>query len=308
MITVAIMRPAWGLLALALLSTTLLVLPRVQVPGVTILAQSLQNLLHLPLFMLLAHLAWRLAQPLALPQRRALWLLVMLALAAGSEWAQQWTGRSSSLSDLARNLAGVAAWAGAHAAINSHGGRRWSGALVAVLLLGWGGFDFARTALHYLQRNAAAPLVFAPDVAFSRFFTRTNGRVSWSATAVTAAPRNDGWSIIIDEPLPDWHAYRALCMDWSGNGVLQATLRVHDWLHNQQYDDRFNRHYPAFSGRRVETVDITAIREGPRHRTLQVESVAGLVVFGAGPSGGRLLLHRLWLTSGSCAQVNDAQL
>jgi hypothetical protein len=90
----------------------------------------------------------------------------------------------------------------------------------------------------------------------------------------------------LDEPYPDWRAYSSLLLDLTnpGDRPLELSLRIHDVRHDHEYSDRFNWRItlPAQS-RETIRVPLAAVRDAPRGRQMDLEHIAGLLLFRTGP-------------------------
>lgn len=103
------------------------------------------------------------------------------------------------------------------------------------------------------------------------------------------------------ETEPDWRGYRVLRVDVvnPADAPLRLGLRIEDAVHNQDYDDRFNfsADIPAAS-RQVLSISVDDIASGPRHRQLDLGTVARLAVFegsGSATVGRAFYVSRVWL-------------
>ena len=69
-----------------------------------------------------------------------------------------------------------------------------------------------------------------------------------------------------------------------GDRPLELSLRIHDVRHDQEYSDRFNWRItlPAQS-RETIRVPLAAVRNAPRGRQMDLEHIAGLLLFRTGP-------------------------
>ena len=99
---------------------------------------------------------------------------------------------------------------------------------------------------------------------------------------------------------PDWSGYTTLAVDFTNPTPmnLQFILRVHDARHDNQPEDRFGRRFELPAGTRdVLRVPLQDIAAGPKTRRLDLQRVAGMIIFRTddSPPAGELYLSRVWL-------------
>ena len=106
-----------------------------------------------------------------------------------------------------------------------------------------------------------------------------------------------GWGHF--EPVPDWSSFNLLKLDLTNPNErpLALSIRVHDEAHDNRVDDRFNYVLTLHAGeRRVASIPLQDVRNGPRLRPLDLSHVAGIIVFAPSPlPGQQFLLQRIWL-------------
>ena len=120
---------------------------------------------------------------------------------------------------------------------------------------------------HYLERRDAFPVLMDFDSGWSTSFVRDN------------RGRYTGINII--ELEPDWAGYHSLRMDVfsAGEETILLTLRVHDDKHNQDFTDRFNVKLWIRPGLNQIKIPLDDIANGPVHRQLDLENIAGIGLF-----------------------------
>jgi hypothetical protein len=274
------------------------------------------GLLALTLLTLLRTSSHRSPVPLALAAFAA---TVLLGIAV--EWVQGLIGRDSSWKDVGTDALGaacalgLAGWAPIlgldrfHTAV----GRRTalgiallSGALILLPIV--------ESGLAYARRAMQFPVIARFDSTLDLYFAKAqyaDGTLAplpapWaragdrdSLRIVSAAGEWPGFAI--SEPEPDWRGYRALNVDVTNpdGEPLQLTVRVHDVQHDQRQEDRFNRTFAVDPwARRILSIPVADIASAPAGRPLDLQRVAGVIVFASGsklPAGRAFYLTRIWL-------------
>lgn len=101
------------------------------------------------------------------------------------------------------------------------------------------------------------------------------------------------------EPVADWRAYKTLLLDVENpaDEPLNLGVRVHDFRHNRQYNDRFNRRFViAAHERRTLAISLEDIRKGPRNRLIDLSQVSDITLLRSENAGSRRLrLHSMRL-------------
>jgi hypothetical protein len=295
----------WALLVAALLAFLVFG----DVPERTLFWNELFDAGHTPLFGLLALAALQLLRahrPGMSPG--GLWgsaFGLTLALGVVTELLQTFqSNREPSLEDLARDLAGVAAFLLVAASVPrlARGAtwvttrrRRLAAVAVAVILLAVSGLQAAAACAALTERRAAMPTLVRFDGAWwERHFIRP-GASRLTPGARPPCPR-DGYSeplarldlqpglypgISIDEPYPDWRGYRRLVFTVVSDldEPFRITIRVHDSRHDQRYEDRFNRTLTIAPGVNRFAIRIDDIRAAPDRREMDMSRIRGVVVF-----------------------------
>jgi hypothetical protein len=293
-----------------LVAALLLFLVFGDVPERTLFWNELFDAGHAPLFGLLALIALRLLlafRPEMSPRGR--WgsaFGLTMALAVVTELVQTFqANREPSFEDLARDLAGVAAFLLVAAGVPRLASgvswattrrRRLAAIAVAVVLLAVSGWQVAVTCAALAQRRAAMPTLFRFDGAWwERHFIRP-GASRLTPGARPPCPR-DGYSeplarldlqpglypgISIDEPYPDWRGYRRLVFTVVSDldEPVRITIRVHDSRHDQRYEDRFNRTLTIAPGVNRFAIRLDDIRAAPDRREMDMGRIRGVVLFG----------------------------
>lgn len=255
-------------LAIAVMLVTLLMLIPPGDPGLLAhhpaLRAALQNFAHPVIFAALAILGRRaMSRPNGPhPLRHHLVLAGTLVLfAAVTEILQGLVDRDESFADFVGDLLGICA------------GLLWPprsrlaicavtiAIALASLPLGW-------TLSAYLYRHMQLPQIWRADSLLLNRFAR------WQTGSFPG--------LVIEEVPADWRAYRALAITVHNPGSATAsfTVRIHDAHHDQRHEDRFNQTFHLAAGATdVFQIPVSAIKDGPKDRPLDLAAVAGIVVF-----------------------------
>jgi hypothetical protein len=83
----------------------------------------------------------------------------------------------------------------------------------------------------------------------------------------------------------DWSDYTNLRIDVysSHSGSLPIVLRIHDTLHNNDFDDRYNRQLLIQPGVNRIDIDLNAVRTAPQTRPMQMDNIASMALFTVSP-------------------------
>jgi len=231
--------------------------------------------------------------------------LVTVAVGVTTEALQSLQAdRDPAFNDLARDAAGAAAFlllwrwrpaAGSAVEVVSAG--RWRRAAIAagVVLLAAAAGTLALTSAAYIHRDRAMPTLVAFDGSWwERRFVRA-GDASTLTSNVT--PPGEGGApggaarldlrpatypgLTIDEPYPDWRAYRRLVLTIVSDvdEPLKLTIRVHDAAHDQRFEDRFNRTFTVARGVNRLAISLDDIRRAPDRRQMDMTRIRSIVLF-----------------------------
>lgn len=290
-------------------------------PGQSRLLKTLHDATHGPLFgcVALLVLLWMRtrATRTSLVGEYAIAFGVALALGLATEVAQWLTGRDASWLDARNDALGAVAFLLLFFSVDPQVRIRLTAlrrVLAAVVGIGLSAVLVApaiRAGLEYQQRNRRFPTLVDFSRDYDRYFVLQQNALLAPAQVPpqwAAAPGESALQVRLQagpypgihliEPRPDWSRFSTLALDLTNPGPddLTLTLRVHDEAHTWASDDRFNRSLTLRAGAR-ETVRVALddIRRAPRGRSLQLERIAGIVLFSATPSQAEFLLSRVWL-------------
>ncbi len=153
--------------------------------------------------------------------------------------------------------------------------------LGSVLTLSW----------HYIERHRAFPVIIDPGANWASSFVRFNNARIIEVSALSQKDKvpahiiqfdsGDYPGISIIEPEADWSNYRYLRLKiYSMNKAAHyLNLRVHDYLHNQSHQDRFNKKLYIRPGINTFRISLNQIRLSPANRELNLKNIAGLILF-----------------------------
>jgi len=290
----------------------LVVLP-IAFPHDTHASSVLQNFMHGPVFGLIAMATLRtiVARPSVSGRRAGTQSLIAFAVTAGiaaaSEIAQIPGPRDASIEDLIVDFVGAAT---ALALVRRHEvprpdltHRRLALGLISLAgilfllapllpavvaysyryqqlpdLVRFHGANFDKVDTYFLSGNQVHPSF--------RTLPEEWRQLDDPASLMLVLPPIQWPGLWLDEPHPDWRDYTSLLLDLTNPGEepLVLTARVHDRHHNHEFADRFNSRIamPARTRMQVRT-PLEAVRNAPLGRKMDMEHIAGLVLFRTSP-------------------------
>ena len=248
------------------------------------------------------------------------WLLglgVVAMVGGGIEFLQQFAvNRSARWSDFARDCQGAAMGLLLWGAVRNRS-RRWLGwkrillVSLALVLLAAAIKPWLQVCYAYYRRTQIVPVVFQAENALMSAFVVSR------ATYWTPAPPPPYWprkteqlfrlellpdaeysGIGIHEPIPDWSAYQSFCFEiWlEGDSPIELVIRIHDDLHDDEWEDRFNRKLIIQPGYQIVRISLDDIASGPQQRRLDMTRVFGIGLYADHPTKANLVwLDRMWL-------------
>lgn len=273
--------------------------------------ELLNDFAHAPLFAAIAWLAGSIVLPGAPTpgaRMRRTWLLGLLLLFAGGliELIQARIGRDASWADMGNNLAGVLFGLALHHSRRDPGTRRSRPALaIMVLCAAWALAPLFIGALAYAERARRMPdLVSARGLLPLYFVEGREAEVGFDASGALEArlaPRGTP-GMHLWETEPDWSRHEFLELELSnpGDTPLWLGFRIHDRLHDNRNEDRFNRSLRLAPGEtRLWRWPIEEVAATPGGRRMDLSRMRGVVLFGQGATatgGGKVLVRALRLT------------
>jgi len=237
------------------------------------------------------------------------------------EWLQSLIGRDASWDDVVTDVLGAACalafvlWR--EATRNASSSSRLTRSLAPAVALACAAailYPLAEAGAAYTRRASLFPVIAEFDSGLDLYFLSGVGAVatrgqlpeSWRTATDSESLRvrvaGEAYpGVAFTEPARDWSGGSTLRLDVTNpdTSPLHLNVRVHDVAHNLHYDDRFNRRFVIDGSTRTTiSIPLLDIRQGPASRLLDLESVAGLIVFADGPSatfGRQFFLTRIWL-------------
>lgn len=291
-------------LLLALIAALALTVVYGELPARPALLHVLEKLGHPGVFgaegLLALALAYRSAARAPPWRGYALALGTCALLGAATELAQNITHRSPSLTDVGLDLEGaLCALAVAFAVDERIVGARarlgralsWGvaaalGAVISAPLL------FALAA--YANRALTFPVLFTPRTALDLYFVQPGHQVISMQSASDAPNRRvlrvqlrdfPFAGIALSEPSADWRMRRALRVDVANPSAAQLTfnVRVDDTHGSKEFADRYNGAFLlAPRSRRAIVIPLATVAAGPQYRTLDLSTIARVVLFRSG--------------------------
>lgn len=283
----------------------------------------LGNAAHAPVFGLLAVIC--LLVLAALTRSRSTWLVplaLLITLGGGIavEWLQTFVGRDSSWDDVVTDALGAACvlafvmWQQGFGMPSPGRLTRILAPLVVIVCAAAILYPLAEAAAAYARRASQFPVIAQFDSPLDLYFVSDVGAVAtrghlpdmWRTATDSESLRvlvaNEPYpGVAFTEPASDWSAWSTLKLDITNPDArpLDLNVRVHDIAHKQHYDDRFNRRFVVEGSTRTTiSIPLQDIQQGPKSRPLDLEGIAGVIVFTDGPSatfGRQFYLTRIWL-------------
>ena len=153
----------------------------------------------------------------------------------------------------------------------------------------------------YYSRNQAFPHLHVFAQRWSERFSwhdpcvnvaATTPPSGWPSTAgadvgeVWLEPEENSPGIGFKEPVPNWVGYKTFAFDClnPGNDAIPMAVRVHDFAHNDDMYDRYNRVLQIAPGFQTIRLSLSEIQTGPRQRQLDMTSIEGIKLFAIKPT------------------------
>lgn len=303
-------RPGLAVLAIVAVFVTLEV---VELPSHTHLWREIHNSGHAPLFgiMSLAVLAlsWQFLRGRYTERltHYAIAFALTVSIGAGTELVQLFGPRDADLYDLLLDMLGSAGFLGIYFTFDNclselHRRLRTMGKtlvrLASLTLLFAAVLSPLLWGITYLHRAQIFPLLCGFESVWeTKLVDLENAQLS-------AVPSPPGWTTSggekvamlkmkpakyagfgISEPFPDWRGYTDLRFEIYSelDSTIAVLLRVHDFWHNNQYNDRFNQLLEIKGGLNQFQIPLERIRTAPTERRLGLGQIAGLQLYVINP-------------------------
>lgn len=309
---------------MALIGALLAAVVFAPIPGRAVWLSKLHDFAHGPIFGCVALLALAVVRGAggwlgrgALAQY-AFALAVAAALGLATEAAQLLVGRDASWGDFGRDVLGAGSFLAAFAAFDPAtrgSGRsllRGAALASAVAGLGYLATPVLQAAAKYYERSRAFPVIADFSQKVDVYFIARNAALIEHTLLPqgVAAVRGERAARVrflqgqypgveFLEPAPDWRGYSALAVEAVNPTAhaLKLVVRVHDAHHTHAFTDRYNRSCTlAAASRGICRFPLADVERAPRGRRMDLQRIAGLVVFRADESAAReMYLVRLWL-------------
>ena len=294
------------------------------VPGHTVWIHRLHDFAHGPIFgcvVVLLLLALRRTQKFAalkVASQYAIAFAGAVTLGVLTEVAQIPAGRDASWLDVRSDLIGavsfLALWAAfdPHSPLQSAPMRRGAALLVGITLFGYLLAPIVQSAIEYSRRRSQFPVIADFSRGLDMYFTwRSNVVVDFAPLPpALRATRGESAAHVrflpqpypglnFHEPWADWRGYSRLAIELANPAQrpLELVVRVHDALHNNEFNDRYNKRITLPAGARdVFRFPLEEIRRAPASRVMDLANIRGVIVFRAtGLPPDEMYMSRLWL-------------
>jgi hypothetical protein len=79
----------------------------------------------------------------------------------------------------------------------------------------------------------------------------------------------------------DWRGYDRTSFDvfLQGNMPMSITVRIHDRLHNDEYEDRFNDSFDLHPGNNTIMINLKNVMEAPKGRKMDMADIVNICIF-----------------------------
>jgi len=274
---------------------------------------------HLPLFALLA-LVWLRTSFTLWGPFAGNWLLnyvialIAMAMLGGAlELLQSLVGRSVSIEDYGRNVAGasvallfsISADAGRYGDPPRSHLARLPARFLAVAMLVLAGWPMITMMQAYRGRASSFPVIYDAAEPWTREF------VSLRRAEISGESASDGRpatkivyqpaafpAFILREPLGDWSDFDQLLVEVEipERGPRWLDIRIDDEAHDGRYSDRFHRRVELNPGAQTLSLALSDVKSAPAERSMDLEQIRSLTLFVADNSGRcELVLKRIRL-------------
>ena len=292
---------------LLILTTAIIFIAFMRLPGNSLLWLELQDTGHTLVFILLTVVALRLMQGAITdnPGKKRVQYLVagLVCLAAGItvELVQLLSGRNFTLIDIVRDLGGIVVAIGLFAVFDPqmkpvwtrhHSGLRIGTFTLACCLLAISLYPLASLAFAFRERQMAFPVIIDLQSNWSGSFLQFNHAIlseqpnscqSGSGEPLASLTYKPAPypGISIMDPYPDWRGYGYLVFTiyTASPGPFILHLRIHDQWHIQDYSDSYTRKLEISNGVNQVRIPLDEIRQGPPKRELDMSGIRKVMLF-----------------------------
>lgn len=234
-------------------------------------------------------------------------IVVASALGLLLEIWQATVGRNSEWIDLANDVVGILSFSAVyaifdrrHAEPRSRFMRPMVLATMASLLVLVALYPLYHTTQVYRHRQAIIPRLVDFSLPWKHKFYYTN-QCEFSTEAPPHSWPNDASKpnkvarlqtkeglypgFVMNDVYPDWSAYEYFEMDVmsSAGQPMPFVLRIHDYDHNDAWDDRFRYEFMLQPGFQTIRIPLKDVQNGALHRKLELSEIAGFALFSPQP-------------------------
>ncbi|MDH5218642.1 MAG: VanZ family protein, partial [Gammaproteobacteria bacterium] len=280
----------------------------------TVLWTEIQNTGHSIIFILLSFLlaqCFRLWGVAGVGRQVLYALLLCIFLSLVTEFAQQFTQRDGNIYDFIRDIAGTAIGLCIYFLIQSstlHS--RWFAHTIMfsliVLMLSAALWPLSINAWHTWQRNQSFPVLFDFEKGWHETYIDVNNakleirteEASDIPFAFVEIGEGAYPGLRFHEPFEDWRGFAFLRLEIESleTEPFDMTIRIHDDLHNNEFDDRFNQKLFVVSGMNSYKISLNRVHLGPAGRTMNMSEIKNVNLFTVRPSKPiRFKLHKFEL-------------
>jgi len=251
---------------------------------------------HIPLFMVITAMVlwvldWR-SWPVTSLKNYILAGAIAIVLSLFTEIFQQFVpGRSFEMRDIASNLVGSTVFLLIFYQYKRHmqQGCRLAIIGVACLLLLCAGIPVLTSFVEELRTKRDFPLLASFETRWEMKRWISEGSFDRSTLHATHGKRSlqvnltpgmyPGASFI--NPRFTWQDYYSLCFDafLEGEDPLSITVRINDLLHNDQFEDRYNKTFTLMPGSNRIIIDLSEVQHAPKGRLMDMDHIAILCIF-----------------------------
>ena len=227
---------------------------------------------------------WRWLRARSFELQVAILALLSLLVGYGIELVQLHTGGDYSLQDVCLDISGACL----AAAVYPGGRRPWMKysplflrlAVIAYLL--FRAYPLALDLVDEYRARAQFPVLadFTSSLQLDRFGGGAGLKITAGGMQVSfGTTKYSGFSL---KYFPrDWRGYAHVRIELNNPGPdeIDLTCRIHDELHNQSYDDRFNRRFAIQPGAQAIMISLAEVENSPRTRKMDLGRIGGLGCF-----------------------------
>ena len=257
-------------------------------------AHSFVQFLLVPIVFLLTHL--KLGERFGL--RIAISCGVCFLLGIAVELGQPFIGRDASTGDIYYNFVGICAaalWLTSNT--SKHTLKRLTLRSLAFVLLASSLTVPMIGAYTLNQRDVYVPVLLDFEHNWQQRIYRNGGQSHLSLTKTPKGWPNADTTLKVEFVKTRYPGFniKQVAKNWSGYTRLyfevfskldetkNITVRIHDELHNNEYNDRFNRSVEIHPGLNQIEIDVAEIETAPANRKLQLTAIAALGIFSVQP-------------------------